>query len=98
MAQQADIEYSHRGLMVDPRASPAKGRHWTAPSRSLDQTFAKIALSWCVVTYIEGAIYQSLTLVSLLLINTHVKPFIYEARESSLVPEGFLIAQLLQKL
>ena len=26
------------------------------------------------------------------------KPFIYEARESSLVPEGFLTAQLLQKL
>ena len=26
------------------------------------------------------------------------KPFIYEARESSLVPEGFLTSQLLQKL
>ena len=26
------------------------------------------------------------------------KQFIYEARESSLVPEGFLTAQLLQKL
>ena len=26
------------------------------------------------------------------------KPFIYEARESSLVPEGFLTAQFLQKL
>ena len=26
------------------------------------------------------------------------KPFIYEAKESSLVPEGFLTAQFLQKL
>ena len=40
--------------------------------------------------------------------NTHVMPlfvellkvkkFIYQARESSLVPEGFLMAQILQKL
>ena len=30
--------------------------------------------------------------------TTTVKPFIYKARDSSLVPEGFLTAQLLQKL